>query len=795
MQWRRSLAVVVAGLVLLVRIARSEDAAPGRELMLAVVINGRDIGLLGTFQQQGAALSATRQELRAIGLLPLAGAAGGDSTVEPLSRLPGITYAVDQRRQIVEITAAPSSLVPAEIDSRTPASLPAVQSDTGAVLNYNVVTTSSAGRAVVQGQLDARVFSPAGVFASGLLAQGGDGFGARSVTRLETAYSYSDPDSLRRYRVGDVITGGLAWTRPVRLGGVQVTTDFSLRSDLVTFPVPTIAGTVAVPSSVDVLVNDVQLLSRDVPPGPFELRQLPVVTGAGSVSVAITNALGQQVTQTLPFYASTVLLAPGLSSFSAELGSVRMGYGVLSDDYRGAAGTGSFRHGITDWLTVEAHAEASPAVAMGGGGASVTAAGLGVLSFSGAFSAGRGHGGGLAYAGFERISSGISLSGSVQLAGPGFRDLAASYGDTVPRLTARAGAGLSLGEAGAFGVQLTVIRRDAVATSLHGASAASVDFLQSPAYAITPATRTTLLSVSYSRSVLDGRAYLYATAFDDVAQRHSAGAVIGISIPLDGRTAVAASGSVGSGQSLGTVQATRSAAEPGDYGYQLAASAGRPARETGDLQYRSGVALLDVGADRAAGQTAYRASAQGSIVAVDDRLFAANTITDSFAVVDTSGVAGIHVLQENRPVGETDASGTRLVTDLRSFEPNRLDIDARDVPPDASVSTPSQIVRPQDRSGVVVRFAVKPTQGALLRLVDGAGKPVPVGSRAVLQATGEAATVGFDGEAFVTGLAASNTLSVTRPDGAACSVRVEFQPHPGTLARLGPLPCVGGHAG
>ena len=781
--------------MLLVRVARSEAVAPGQELMLAVVINGREIGLLGTFQQRGGSLVATRQELRAIGLLPLAGdAAAGDDGIESLSDLPGISYAVDQKHQIIRISAGAASLVPTTI-SRTAPALPPVQSDVGGVLNYNVVTTDSAGRAVAQGQFDARIFSPVGVASTGLIAQGGDGFGARSVTRLDSTYSYSDPDSLRRYRVGDLITGGLAWTRPIRLGGLQVTTDFALRADLVTFPVPTIAGTVAVPSSVDVLVNGVQLLSRDVPPGPFELRQLPVVTGAGSVSVAVTNALGQQVTQTLPFYASTAMLAAGLSSFSAELGSVRMRYGVLSDDYRSVAASGSYRRGIADWLTVEAHAEASPSVAMGGGGASITAAGLGVLSLSTAFGAGQGRSGGLAYAGVERVSSGVSLTGSVQVTSAGYRDLAASYGDTTPRLAARAGAGLSLGDAGSAGVQLTMIRRDRITTNLRNASSAAASyaaFPQSPAYAITPAARTTLLSVSYSRSVLAERVFLYATAFDDFSHRHSAGAVIGVTIPLGDRSAVAASGTVGGGQEFGTVQATRSAAEIGDYGYQVASSIGHPVRETGDLQYRSGVALLDVGIDRAAGQTAYRASAQGAIVVADGRLFASNSIYDSFAVVDTSGIPGIHVLQENRPVGQTDGSGTRLVTDLRSFEANRLAIDARDVPPDASVSTPSQIVRPQDRSGVVVRFAVKQTQGALLRLVDQAGKPLAVGSRAVLQATGEAATVGFDGEAFVTGLAAGNVLTVTRPTGAACVARFDFRPQPGTLARVGPLPCLQG---
>ncbi len=789
---RRGLAAISACLVLLIRVARSEDVTPGSPLMLAVVINGRDTGLLGTFQQRGAALLATREELRAIGLRPPAGDAG-DSAVEALSDLPGIRYVVDGRRQLVQITAAPASLVPTEIGRAAGGPvLAAAQSDTGGVLNYNVVATGAGGHAVVQGQLDARIFSPFGVASTGLIAQGGRAVGVRSVTRLDSTYSYSDPDTLRRFRVGDVITGGLAWTRPIRLGGLQVTTDFSLRADLVTFPVPTIAGTVAVPSSVDVLVNGVQLLSRDVPPGPFELRQLPVVTGAGSVSVAITDALGQQVTQTLPFYASNTMLARGLSAFSAELGSVRTAYGVLSDAYRSVAGSGSYRRGLADWLTAEAHAEASPAVANGGAGASVAAAGLGVLSFSAAFSTAHGRGGGLAYAGFERISAGFSLTASVQVASAGYRDLAASLGDTAPRLTARAGAGWSLGRAGAFGIQFTMIRRNALSLDVRRASFAAgyADFRTSPVYALAPAARTTLLSASYSRSVLNDRAFLYVSAFADVSQRHSMGAVVGISIPLGGRDAVAASGTTGGGQSFGTVQASRSAADIGDYGYQLASSVGRPVRETGDLQYRSEAALLDVGVDRAAGQTAYRASAQGAVVAAAGRLFAANAIYDSFAVVDTSGVPGIHVLQENRPAGQTDGSGMRLVTNLRSFEANRLDIDARDVPPDASLATPTQIVRPQDRSGVVVHFPLQQTQGALLRLVDAAGKPLAVGSRAVLRATGSATTVGFDGEAFVTGLAESNLLTVTRQDGAACAVRFAFRPHPGSLATLGPLACL-----
>jgi outer membrane usher protein FimD/PapC len=142
---------------------------------------------------------------------------------------------------------------------------------------------------------------------SGFDRHGNGGFEA---IRLDTTYVYSDPRSLRRYRAGDFISGSLPWTRPVRMGGAQINLDFSMRPDLITFPVPSISGSAAVPSTVDVLVNGSTVRSGSVAPGPFEVPQVPVISGAGTVTTTVTDALGRQVTTELPFYASPVLLAP-----------------------------------------------------------------------------------------------------------------------------------------------------------------------------------------------------------------------------------------------------------------------------------------------------------------------------------------------------------------------------------------------------------------------------------------------------------------------------------------------------
>ncbi len=203
----------------------------------------------------------------------------------------------------------------------------------GAVVNYDVVATDMQGQHSTGGIFDARVFNNYGVLSSSFL--GIANTSGNSLIRLDSTYTYSNALSMTRYRIGDVITGGLAWTRPVRLGGVQIATDFSMRPDLITFPLPSFSSSTAVPSTVDVLVNGVQQMSHHVDSGPFDISQIPVVTGSGDVSVVVTDALGRQVVETLPFYASPSLLKPGLSSLSAELGKVRENYGSQDSRYAG----------------------------------------------------------------------------------------------------------------------------------------------------------------------------------------------------------------------------------------------------------------------------------------------------------------------------------------------------------------------------------------------------------------------------------------------------------------------------
>jgi outer membrane usher protein len=222
-----------------------------------------------------------------------------------------------------------------------------------------------------------------------------------------------------------MIAGGLAWTRPVRLGGIQIQRDFSIRPDLVTLPLPSFSGSAAVPSTADVYVNGVRTVSQDVDSGPFRINNLPILSGQGDANIVVRDSSGREVTTTLPFSVSPKLLREGLYDFSVEAGFPRLFYGVRSDEYSGEpAGSATLRYGFSDHLALESHAEAINNLANGGVGANLGLDGIGVIGMAFAGSANRGTAGGQAYASFNTSLFGFSLSASTLRTIGGYNDLA-----------------------------------------------------------------------------------------------------------------------------------------------------------------------------------------------------------------------------------------------------------------------------------------------------------------------------------------------------------------------------------
>jgi outer membrane usher protein len=792
LQWRdhgpaaAQLSTLMAAIVILGSTSQPARAAE-QMLLLDVVVNGYPIEQIGDFVIRDGVLLSKRSELKDLGFrlpdnLPVQ---SGD--LINLHALPGVTWRVDEARQALIITATDAALLPTLLSvNAASGSNTAIESGTGATLNYDLNVTASKGRNSAVGLLDLRAFSPGGVLSSGMLVYAGQGQrnpGTASAIRLDSTYTFSETNTLRRYRVGDFITGSLAWTRPVRLGGVQLTSDFSMRPDLVTFPLPSLSGSAAVPSTVDVLVNGNRLLSRQVGAGPFEIPQLPVVTGAGTVALTVTNALGRQVVTTLPFYASADLLTPGLQTFSAQAGVVRRNWGQLSNDYGAGALSTTWRRGLSPNLTVEGSAEATQGTFMAGAGAVVNVGNLAIVNVAAAGSSGAADGGPASQgarvsAGVQRVGTRFSYGTSLAVASRNFRDIAAVNGDPVPRLQFSASGGVSLGALGSLGMSYTRIKRDAAVTS--GALAGGMTDLGT-------IQKASVLSASYS--VQFRGVSLYATTFRDFDRSGSSGISIGLTMPLGPRTSVSASMGNNAGSNYRQVQAQQSAVSVGDWGYQAFVADGAAAHQFAQVQYKSPWARMSAGVDRSGTDTTLSLQSQGALSFIDGGVFASNTIDDSFALVTTGGLADVHVLRENRASGITDAKGRLLIPDLRGFDVNYLAVDPADIPPDATLNVATLQVRLPEKSGTVVRFAVSVSHGALIYLHDARGNAIPLGSTATLQATRVAVPVGYDGQAYVEGLAAHNQLSIVRADASPCVVNFDYLPVPGNIPTIGPLVC------
>ncbi|HEY2750885.1 fimbria/pilus outer membrane usher protein [Phenylobacterium sp.] len=762
-------------------------------LQLEVVINEAPTNMIGEFVLRDGATLSRREELTSLGLRVPPSAPQTLDGLVILSAIPGVAVRLDRATQMLFLTIPQDLLTPHLLTAvGRPVPEAPLQSGTGITLNYDVSGAFGDHADTASGLFDLRAFSPWGVASTTFLAHAGlrpAGSAMDEAIRLDSTYVYSDFASQRRYRFGDFVSGGLSWTRPVRMGGAQVSQDFSMRPDLVTFPLPIVAGTAAAPSTVDVLVNGVQALSRPVPAGPFQAPQLPFVTGAGSVVMTVTNAVGQQVTTVLPFYSSARLLAPGLRTWSVEAGAVRRNWGLRSNDYGEAAASATYRAGLSSTLTVEAHAEGAPGLAMAGAGLAADLFDLAVADVAVAGGSGLGGNGASVSLGVERIAPVFSFGAAALFATPHFSDLAARNGDPVPERQISANLGLTLKRLGALGLSYTEIERRPL-TALVGAvlPQTTTPGPQLPESGVANFTSARVLTANYSVQV--GGVFLYATGFHDFARGGGGGATIGLTVRLGPRSSAAASVVANSGSvAYPQLQAQQSVVSIGDWGYQLYAAGGQPAHGFALGQYKAPWALVSGGVDSVGGHTTGRVDLQGALTIADNALFASNPIYDSFAVVDTGGVAGVDVQFENRDAGHTDARGRRLVPDLRAWDVNHLSIDPGDVPIDAQVPYTQLDVRPPDRSGVVVKFPIRKTRSALLVLIDESGHPLAVGSAATLQATGVSVSIGYDGQAFVENLSEQNRVVVQMPNDGRCVADFHYTPAPGEIPKIGPLTC------
>lgn len=734
----------------------------GEDLYLEVVLNGTRTEKLMHFVRRGEALCAQAADLRGLGFaLP----PGDDERC--LLDIPGVRYTYDVGQQRVNIEVPTERLnLPTQLLNVPERTATGATSGTGLLLNYDIYAAHGGGLGNVSGLAELRAFSDGlGVLSTTSLTRRyqtpGDGWQGGTV-RLDTQWRLSFPDRAQSLTVGDTFTGYVSWSRATRIGGIAYGTDFALQPYRVTTPLPQFFGQAAAPSSVELYVDGIRQYNGKVPAGPFQLTAVPGVDQAGQAQVVLTDALGRSSTVTFPFYATRQLLRAGLDDWSVELGTVREAYGIDSFSYGDApVGSGTWRRGMSDRLTLETHAEAGDGRGTVGGGAVWNPFGASVLNASYARSRGGGaqYGAGVAWNGRYINASVDTLRSDAR-----YDDVASGYGSPPPRASDRALLGFNVRES-SFGANYVRLRYDGQPATRYAGL-----------FLLRHVGRGISVNASYNQNL------------DESADRSF---FIGMTVALDARTTWSASVQRDRDQTFGIVDASRPIDGDGGFGWHAQGRTGGTGGGLGEVGWLGNRGQLTLGASNF-GQSSYTyADANGAIVLMGGHAFAARRIDDAFALVTTEGAADIPVLLENRRTGVTDHRGLLLVSRLNAYQDNRLAIDPIDLPADDRVQRVETVVAPSDRAGVVVRFPVKRVRAASAILVGDDGQPLPVGAT-VSTGDGGSAVVGYDGLVYLDNLKGRDTvLDVTLPGGRHCTTVLSYPASARNLPELGPLVCRG----
>ena len=584
-----------------------------------------------------------------------------------------------------------------ETDLSRPPPHPVSRAGYGGFLNLDFAYGGLAGRNAVDSIVDIGAFAPAGAGRSDFFV------GSDIVRRLDTYWIHDDPTNANRLRLGDSITQAAQWESPVRFGGLQWGTDFSLQPERITFPLPNVSGSAALPSTAQLFVNGVQQSQQPLQPGQFRFDSVPTVTGAGDLSVVIRDNLGREQTVTQPFYTSQRLLAAGLDADTVEAGLLRENYSAPDDHYSQPFAATTLQHGFTATFSGLFRGAVSARRQLAGVEGDYIVSPLGVFTLSGAAAsteAGRGAIGTLA---FERQANDLSV------------------------VLSRRAATRDYGDLGRYPGTLHFSDAARLSWNAHRAGIASVLYIsEQPWTSSVEAAGVRLAGLSWNmqpvRSVSG-----YASLLHTISGGGGNSVVVGFSMVL------------GKGTS-GSVQWTREQqsgadlsiqhAPPGQLGWSYAASAS----STDDGLRQAQAVLTTERGSFGGGWAGFGSTGSPSIVAqtgiafLDGHAYWTRPVQNSFAVVDADGTAGVSVYRENQLVGTTDSRGRLLVPDLLPFSVNRLSIDADALPMAAELTATDEQIAPPANAGVPVHFTVDNRRAIRLEMFQSSGVAVPAGA-------------------------------------------------------------------
>ncbi|HEX4523396.1 MAG TPA: fimbria/pilus outer membrane usher protein [Casimicrobiaceae bacterium] len=754
-RWRGILAAALVA----VAITASADPVP---TIVTITVNGQGRGDHFVLKDGDRWLIADT-ELRQLGLQE---AVGDAATVDGrpyrvLSSLRKVTVAIDEAAGRIDLVADPAIFGQQRLDlTAAPRLMPTY--DTSAFFNYQfnwADTEHQRSSYGVNTELAVRygrwLFDNQTNYTNDA---SGSGF-----TRLGTNATYDWYEKLARFVVGDqaASTGDLG--QSMQLGGVGFYRAYSMDPSLITSPTARFVGATPVAGEVEVYVDGIRVYSAPVKPGSFELDNITRYAGLRHVEVLVRDPQGQVIQRSSSTtYLSDRLLRGGLDEFSYAVGLVRPETGIGSDRYDGLGFVAAHRVGLSDALTLGAHADRTPDYATAGGDATMRLGDLGVLGVEAA--AGRpqqtGHVAGAASVLYSYSADGFGVDLSYRHLQRGFLPTSTLLPQFVPLKDA--GVQVSYGSPRYGTFTATATRSEFEDGSRQNAYTFR--------YNISP-------SVHWNIDATFGHVSGQGGAQSGVS------AALSVNYFFDDRTTATArvQRTPGNGTEYDLEVARPAPIGPG-FGYRVDAQHSGGATQvrpqvqlnTDKLEYTLGMSRL-FGSD--ANVTSVEASVAGAFAYVGGVGKFTRPIYDSFAIIKTGDLEGVSVRQNSQDAGRSGRDGTLLATTVGSYVENRFTLDANTVPIDTIIGQNSVIVVPALRGGVLVDFALRPQRAlsGVLMLRRGRDER-PLGGIDAVLASGSSQLQLFtaaDGAFYVEDAAPGSYRADIRTEGGSCHLTMD----------------------
>ncbi|MGN8006497.1 fimbria/pilus outer membrane usher protein [Acinetobacter sp. 22301] len=656
-----------------------------------------------------------------------------------------------------------------------------------AILNYSLYQTMTNDENVFSGTAEGIFNSAIGNFSSGVLYNGSNenSYSHEKWVRLESKWQYVDPEKIRIYTLGDFISNSPDWGSSVRLAGFQWSSAYSQRGDIVTSALPQFSGSAALPSTLDLYVNQQKIYSGLVPSGPFDIKQLPFISG-NEVTLVTTDATGKQSITKKPYYFSSKILAKGINEFSVDVGVPRYNYGLYSNDYDDATfASGAIRYGYSNSLTLSGGVEASTdGLSNLGTGFAKNVLGIGVINADIAASQYKDENGYSTLLGLEgRISKNISFNTS-------YRKVFDNYFDLARLSQVR-----YLKENQINPESQNYLNYSAVADEIFRAG---INYNFYAGYGVYLGYNQIkysdnsykLLSTNLSGS-LDKNWGFYASAYKDYENHKDYGVYFALRYTPSSKVNAITSVSSDSG-SLRYRQEIFGLSEPqiGSFGWGGYVERDQDANENNAsvyASYRARAAYLTGRYNRFGDNDQVALSATGSLVAAAGRIFAANEIGDGYAVVTNAGPQS-QIINGGVNLGETDKSGRFLIPSLMPYQVNHIYLDPSYLPLNWNVKSTDQKTVVGYRQGTLVDFGAHQVISGLVKLVDQKNSPLMPGYTVRINGQ-QNGMVGYDGEVFIPNLLKQNKLEVDLLDHGSCQVDFTYNSNQYSTKKLGPYVC------